>query len=67
MKIRAGNKKAKDAPAKTGFIRKTVTLPAELGDFALAQSSEPEHAGNLSSYVRGLILRDRRDLEKQAA
>jgi hypothetical protein len=47
------------------FVRKTITIPVELELFANDRSNQPEHAGNFSSYVRTLILRDR--AEKQAA
>ena len=40
------------------FIRKTVTLPREVGDFANQRAAELMHAGNVSSYIRTLILKD---------
>ena len=46
---------------KQQFVRATVTIPAELAPFAQQRASEPEHAGNLSSYIRGLIVRDKRE------
>jgi hypothetical protein len=53
--------------ATGGFIRKTVTIPVELEDFTVEQSGRPEHSGNLSSYVRKLIIQDKSQHEKQAA
>lgn len=49
----------KRADDGAGFIRKTVTLPDEVAEFADSQAAKPEHAGNVSSYVRSLILQDR--------
>jgi hypothetical protein len=49
--------------ARRVFLRKTVTLPDELGAFLEEQTSGPKHAGNFSSYVRNLILED---LEKKS-
>jgi hypothetical protein len=47
--------------AKGGdFLAHTVTLPVELSAWARRRSAEPAHAGNMSSYVRGLILEDAR-------
>jgi len=46
---------------KQQFVRATVTIPAELAPFAQQRASQPEHAGNLSSYIRGLIVRDKRE------
>ena len=48
-----------------GIVRKTVVLPPEVFDFAEEQSNEPQHAGNLSSYVRSLILKDREQKEQK--
>jgi hypothetical protein len=50
-------KQIKNRPG--GFVRKTVTIPADLAGFVEQQKNFPEHAGNLSSYLRTLILRDR--------
>lgn len=58
---------AETPPAREGFFRATVTIPAELGAFTAEQKSRPEHAGNLSSYVRALILRDRESQKALAA
>jgi len=44
---------------RNGFIRSTLTIPQELSDFIEAQKNQPAHAGNLSSYVRGLIIADK--------
>jgi hypothetical protein len=51
------------------FVRASITIPAEIAAFAAEQSSQPEHAGNMSSYVRSLIIRDirERQLQKKAA
>ena len=57
MKVNETKKKGEKTDAR--FIRKSVTLPKEIGEFALDRAGAPEHAGNLSSYIRGLINRDR--------
>jgi hypothetical protein len=61
--------KKRNNPPKTNpdFVRKTVTIPADLDPFATEQSRKPEHAGNLSSYIRTLILRDREKSDLKAA
>lgn len=59
--------KAKSKKTERDFIRKTVTIPSELEEFSGEQTAKPEHAGNFSSYVRSLILRDQRQIEKKAA
>lgn len=41
------------------FVRKTVTLPEDLEAFVLLRVGTLQHAGNLSSYLRGLIIEDR--------
>jgi Arc/MetJ-type ribon-helix-helix transcriptional regulator len=41
------------------FMRKTVTIPSDLKHFVEERVAHPKHAGNLSSYVRNLILEDR--------
>ena len=48
------------------FLRKTVTLPDELGAFLEEQTAGPKHAGNFSSYVRNLILDDRETQQKKS-
>lgn len=58
MRVR---KKQKQKAGRSGFIRRTVTIPGEIVEFADAQAAKPEHAGNFSSYVRGLILRARNE------
>ena len=44
---------------KSGFVKRTVSIPEELVGFVGERKEAPEFAGNLSAYVRGLILRDR--------
>lgn len=50
-----------------GFVRKTVTIPGEITPFAEERTASPEHAGNFSSYVRTLILKDKAEQEKLKA
>ena len=57
----AKQKEQKQETKDISFVRKTVTIPEELSDFTDEQVSQPEHAGNFSSYVRSLILRDRKE------
>lgn len=65
MKQRNSTEKPTEKPE---FVRKTVTIPAELDSFANNQTNAPEHAGNFSAYVRSLIIRDRNARQqKQAA
>jgi Arc/MetJ-type ribon-helix-helix transcriptional regulator len=44
---------------KQTFVRRTVTIPAELADYVEQQRNSPQHAGNLSSFVRSLVIADR--------
>ncbi len=55
------------AERNADFIRKTITIPAEVVPFAEEKAASPEHAGNLSSYIRTLILADRAKALKAAA
>lgn len=41
-----------------GFIRRTITLPSSLFEFAVSRSQQPRHAGNMSGYIRDLVLDD---------
>jgi len=41
------------------FIRVTVTIPGELKAHVDSRKNSLEHAGNFSSYVRSLILKDK--------
>jgi len=53
----------KPAPAPA-FYRFTFSLPAELKEFVETRARAPRHAGNLSSYIRDLVITDK---EKSAA
>jgi hypothetical protein len=44
---------------RNGFVRQTISLPGDVYEYALAQSELPTHAGNLSSFVRSLIIEQR--------
>ena len=59
----ATNKK----PKRSGFLRPTLTIPDELESFIERRKNEPQHAGNLSSYVRGLIIADKHQQQTKAA
>lgn len=59
-------KRNPEPESKPGFIRKTVTIPGELSGFVERETEKPAHAGNLSSYIRSLILRDREEKLKAA-
>ena len=48
-------------------MRATITIPAELASHVEKRKNEPTHAGNLSSYVRTLIIADQMQPEKVAA
>ena len=52
-------KQTKQNERNDEFVRKTVTLPEEVTEFAERQAARPEYAGNFSAYVRTLILQDR--------
>jgi hypothetical protein len=41
------------------FVKPTISIPVELEAFVVKRKSEPQHAGNLSSYIRSLIIADR--------
>ncbi len=49
------------------IIRPTLTLPQELYLFARQRADEPEFAGNLSAYVRNLLVADKRRQENGQA
>jgi hypothetical protein len=55
----------KPSAPKGDFVRATITLPGELDGFMKSRAAEPQHAGNFSSYVRNLILKDREVIEKE--
>ena len=57
--------KQNSPPVRIAFLRKTVTVPSELGPFVDDQLAGPQHAGNFSSYVRNLILDDRETQQKK--
>jgi len=59
----------KTNPAKPAreFERKTITLPAAVAEFADKRAAQPEYAGNVSAYVRSLIIADKQELEQKAA
>jgi len=52
---------------KIEFVRPTISLPAELVPFIEARKRTPQHSGNLSSYIRSLIIADRDKEEKAVA
>lgn len=54
-------------PRKIRFVRATLSLPVELQAFIEHRKADPKHAGNLSSYVRNLILEDRAQHPEVAA
>ena len=48
------------SPSKPGsFFKPTISLPEDLQPFVEQRKNEPQHAGNLSSYIRFLIISDR--------
>ena len=57
--------KQNSLPVRIAFMRRTVTVPSELGPFVDDRLAGPQHAGNFSSYVRNLILDDRETHEKK--
>jgi len=59
------NRKQQPDPVGIEFMRTTITLPAELQPFVEMRKSAPEHAGNMSAYVRSLILQDRKALDSE--
>jgi hypothetical protein len=65
----ATGKRSNKVNRRGKFVRATLCLPAELEPFMQSRINSPEHAGNRSSYVRGLVIRDKREAEatKQAA
>ena len=52
---------------RAGFMRPTLTIPTELSQFIDQQKNDPRHAGNLSSYIRMLIIEDKARQEAQAS
>jgi Arc/MetJ-type ribon-helix-helix transcriptional regulator len=48
------------------IVRKTITLPEELADFAEKQSSKHGEPANASKYIRDLIRRDKESSESHS-
>jgi Arc/MetJ-type ribon-helix-helix transcriptional regulator len=46
-------------------VRKTITLPDDLADFATEQSKANGEPENLSKYIRDLIRRDKAENESK--
>jgi hypothetical protein len=46
-----------------GTIKKAISLPADLYDFAMAKSAQPPYRGKLSRYIQALIDKDKQDVE----
>lgn len=53
-------------PSGESYVRTTITIPGELGDYWNARVADPRHSGNASSYVRNLVI-DERERKKVAA
>lgn len=49
---------SQNGKSKAKFQARTISIPADLWPWAKCQAASPAHAGNLSSYVRNLILKD---------
>ena len=49
------------------FLKVTISIPASLLPFIEKQKSAPQHANNLSSYVRSLIIREQNGTLQKAA
>lgn len=45
------------------IIRKTITLPQELVDYATQQANTTAHAGNFSSFIRALLINQQATLK----
>lgn len=54
-------KKVKPAPS---YVRRTLSLPIEVDQFASDRALN-DHCGNLSAYLRVLILGDRKNHQKK--
>ncbi len=67
MRVSKTRFKEKGADGQQAFVRKTITIQEDLASFADAQAALPEHAGNVSSYVRNLIIQDRMSREQKKA
>lgn len=61
------NRKAKPYKPNKGFFKPTLSIPAELQPFVKQRKNAPQHAGNLSSYVRSLIIADQKAHELKTA
>jgi hypothetical protein len=59
----------RSVPKRHLFVRTTITIPQELKPFVARRKSDPQHSGNLSSYIRSLIIADKKsiELEEKAA
>jgi len=50
---------ARRAPKKSGFAVRTISFPKELLKYARLRARDPQHAGNLSSFLRSLVIEDK--------
>ena len=55
MRVMKNNKQRKAA-----FIKATISIPTSLTPHVSWRKKEPQHAGNFSSYVRSLIIADKK-------
>lgn len=55
-----GRKSNKPARVKkSGFVRHTITIPADLEEYFISRKNSAEHAGNASGYARTLVIEER--------
>ena len=65
--MRAVSSKTADKPnPRRAIVRRTITIPGELDGWVERQSSQPQHMGNVSSYVRSLVIEDMKRMKEAA-
>ena len=55
--FRMKQKRATTKPNR--FKRITISMPVELLPYVEQRTAEPQHSWSVSSYIRGLIIRDK--------
>jgi len=55
------------ADEKLKFVKATISIPSDVAKFAARRKNEPAHAGNLSSYIRALIIADNQVQQEKAS
>lgn len=58
---RVVQRRAQTKPARLFFSKHCISLSSDCAAFAALRAAEPEYAGNMSAYIRSLILADNKE------